>query len=361
MSFASNGELAGLRKGETPVTGAKPGIEAERDQRRASERVISCAEAGVDALREEMARDPNIFYIGQGIGIRGGNFQQTRGLWAEFGDERLRDTPIAELAQTGIGIGAALAGSRPIVDIVFFDFILEASGQVIQQVSTIHYISNGKFKVPVVIRSAMGGVRSSGPHHSHTFYSFFMHIPGLKIAVPCTAYDVKGLLKTAIRDDDPVLFIEHKGLYNSKGPVPEEEYLIPFGEGVVRRSGSDVTLVAVSLMVSRALEAASALESEGISVEVIDPRTVAPLDKETILRSVAKTGRLAIVDEAYAACGFSAEVAALISGEALDELDAPIKRICTLPAPHAFSPSLDQYLIPSKERIVHEIRLLAQS
>jgi len=342
------------------VTGAKPGIEAKRDQMRASERVISYAEAGVEALREEMARDPNIFYIGQGIGPRGGNFQQSRGLWAEFGDERVRDTPIAELAETGIGIGAALAGSRPIVDIVFFDFILEASGQVIQQASTIHYISNGKFKVPLVIRSAMGGVRSSGPHHSHTFYSFFMHIPGLKVAVPSTPYDVKGLLKTAIRDDDPVLFVEHKGLYNTKGIVPEREYLIPFGEAAIRRSGGDVTLVAVSLMVSRAMEAAAILESEGTLVEVIDPRTVAPLDKETILCSVAKTGRLAIVDEAYATCGFSAEVAALVSEEALDELDAPIKRICALPAPHAFSPSLDHYLIPSTERIVSEIRLLVQ-
>lgn len=343
------------------MRGAKSGTEAGPKQTRASERVISYAEAGVEALREEMARDPNIFYIGQGIGPRGGNFQQTRGLWAKFGNERLRDTPIAELAQTGIGIGAALAGSRAIVDIVFFDFILEASGQVIQQASTIHYISNGKLKVPVVIRSAMGGVRSSGPHHSHTFYSFFMHIPGLKVAVPSTPYDVKGLLKAAIRDDNPVLFIEHKGLYSSRGSVPQEEYVIPFGEAVIRHPGSDVTLVAVSLMVSRVLEAASILENEGISVEVIDPRTVAPLDKETILRSVAKTGRLAIVDEAYAACGFSAEVAAMVSEEALDELDAPVKRICALPTPHAFSPSLDHYLIPSKERIVSEIRLLVQS
>ncbi len=349
------------KEGENRVSEAKSGTESVPGEISGTERVISCAEAGVEALREEMARDPNVFYIGQGIGVRGGNFQQTRGLWAEFGDERLRDTPIAELAQTGIGIGAALAGSRPIVDIVFFDFILEASGQVIQQASTIHYISNGKFKVPLVIRAAMGGVRSAGPHHSHTFYSFFMHVPGLKIAVPSNPYDVKGLLKTAIRDDDPVIFIEHKGLYGSKGAVPEKEYLIPFGEAAIRRPGSDVTLVAVSLMVSRAIEAAEALESEGISVEVIDPRTVAPLDKETILHSVAKTGRLAIVDEAYAACGFSAEIAAMVSEEALDELDAPVKRICALPAPHAFSPSLDHGLIPSTDRIVQEVQLLAQS
>jgi pyruvate/2-oxoglutarate/acetoin dehydrogenase E1 component len=320
-----------------------------------TERIITYAGAGIEALREEMRRDETIVYIGQGIGPRGGNFQQTRGLWAEFGEERLRDTPISELAQAGFGIGAAMAGSRPVVDIVFLDFVAEASGQIVQQASTIHYISNGKFKVPLVIRAAMGGVRSSGPHHSHTFYSWFMHIPGLKVAVPATPYDVKGLLKTAIRDDDPVLFIEHKGIYNTKGPVPVEEYTIPFGKAVVRRAGTDVTLVAVSLMVTRALEAAEILAQQGISVEVIDPRTVAPLDKSSILNSVAKTGRVAIVDEAYATCGFSAEVAALVAEEALGSLKAPVRRICALPAPHVFSPSLDHYLLPGVERIVKEI------
>lgn len=248
-----------------------------------------------------------------------------------------------------------MAGSRPVVDIVFFDFILEASAQIIQQASTIHYISNGKFKVPLLIRAAMGGVRGSGPHHSHTFYSFFMHIPGLKVAVPSTPYDVKGLLKTALRDDNPVLFIEHKALYNAKGPVPEGGYTIPFGEAKVCRSGKDVTVVAVSLMVSRALQAAEILEQQGISVEVIDPRTVAPLDADSILRSVARTGRLAVVDEAYATCGFAAEVAALVAEEALDELDAPVRRICALAAPHALSPSLDTFLLPSVERIVREV------
>ncbi|HLI34036.1 MAG TPA: alpha-ketoacid dehydrogenase subunit beta [Terriglobia bacterium] len=321
-----------------------------------SERVGTYVEAGIEAIRDEMRRDPDIFYMGQGIGPRGGNFAQTRGLWNEFGDERLRDTPIAELAQVGLGIGAALAGSRPIVDIVFFDFILEASALLIQQASTIHYISNGKFRVPLVIRAAMGGVRNTGPHHSHTFYSFFMHIPGLRVAVPATPHDVKGLLKTALRSDDPALFIEHKALYNAKGPLPAQEYTVPFGQAAIRRPGKDVTLIAVSLMVSKALEAAEILEREGISVEVIDPRTVAPLDKETILQSVSKTGRLAILDEAYAACGFSAEVAALVSEEALDELDAPIRRICALPAPHAFSPSLNDYLIPSVDRVVREVR-----
>jgi len=323
-------------------------------------RTISYVEAGIEALREEMRRDPSIFYIGQGIGVRGGNWQQTRGLFAEFGGERFRDTPISEIGQTGIGIGAAMAGSRPVVDIVFLDFVLEAIAQIVQQASTIHYISNGKFKVPVVIRAAMGGVRSSGPHHSHTFYSFFTHIPGLKVVVPAYPYDVKGLWKTALHEDNPVMFLEHKALYGSKGPVPEEEYTIPFGQAVVRRAGSDVTVVAISAMVLRAMEAAETLAKQGFSAEVIDPRTVAPLDEEVILKSVAKTGRLAIVDEAYANSGFSAEIAARVAEKALDDLDAPVRRICALPAPHAFSPSLDSQILPSTERVVREIIELMQ-
>jgi pyruvate/2-oxoglutarate/acetoin dehydrogenase E1 component len=319
------------------------------------ERTISYVEAGIEALREEMRRDPSVFYVGQGIGARGGNWQQTRGLHAEFGDERLRDTPISEVGETGVGIGAALAGSRPIVDIVFLDFMLETCGMLIQQASTTHYISNGKYKVPLVMRGAMGGVRSSGPHHSHSVYSFFVHVPGLEVVVPATPYDTKGLLKTAIRTDNPVLFLEHKALYSTKGHVPREEYTIPFGKAAIRRPGTDVTLVAVSLMVLRALEAAEMLAGQGISVEVIDPRTVAPLDQQAILTSVAKTGRLAIADEGYAACGFSAEVAAIVAEEALDELDAPVRRICALPAPHAFSPSLEIQIQPSTERIVREI------
>ena len=334
--------------------------EAMPGKAKPEERSISYVEAGVEALREEMQRDPTIFYIGQGIGVRGGNWQQTRGLFAEFGEARLRDTPISEVGQVGLGIGAAMAGSRPIIDIVFLDFMLETLGFLIQQASTTYYISNGKIKVPMVVRGAMGGVRSSGPHHSHSCYQFFAHIPGLEVVVPATPYDVKGLLKTAIRNDNPVLFLEHKALYSSKGVVPREEYTIPFGQAAVRLAGKDVTLVAVGLMVSRALAAAELLAQKGISAEVIDPRTVAPLDREAILVSVAKTGRLAIVDEAYAACGFSAEVAALVAEEALDELDSPVRRICALPAPHAFSPSLDTYLQPSTERIVAEITRMMQ-
>lgn len=323
-----------------------------------AERVISYAEAGTEALREELRRDSTIFYIGQGIGPRGGNFQQSKGLWAEFGDERIRDTPIAELAQTAIGFGAAIAGSRPIVDIVFFDFIMEASGQLVQQASTVHYISNGKFKVPLVVRAAMGNVRCSGPHHSHTIFSWFMHVPGLKVVLPATPYDVKGLMKTAIRDDNPVLFIEHKSLYGTKGHVPPGEYTIPFGEAVIRRSGTDITLVSISAMVHKTLEAAEILSTRGISAEVIDPRTVSPLDKNTILESVRKTGRLAVIDEAYANCGFAAEIAAIVAEEAMDDLDAPIRRICSLPAPHGFSPSLVAEVLPTTERIVKEVEEL---
>ncbi len=335
---------------ESSLKTAPTGAEAA-----ATARTISYAEAGIEALRAAMRRDPSIVYMGQGIGVRGGNWQQTRGLFAEFGGHRLRDTPISEIGQTGIGIGAAMSGSRPVVDIVFMDFVLEAMSQIVQQASTIHYISNGAIKVPLVVRAAMGGVRSSGPHHSHTFYSFFAHVPGLKVVVPAYPYDVKGLLTATLHEDNPVMFLEHKGLYGSKGPVPEEEYSIPFGKAVVRREGSDVTLVAVSMMVLRAMEAAEILSKQGISVEVIDPRTIAPLDEETILKSVAKTGRLAIADEAYANCGFAAEIAALAAEKTLDSLDAPVRRICALPAPHAFSPSLDGQIVPSVERIVKEV------
>jgi pyruvate/2-oxoglutarate/acetoin dehydrogenase E1 component len=319
-------------------------------------RILTYAEAGVEGIREEMRRNPAIFYIGQGIGPRGGNFQQSRGLHMEFGEARVRDTPIAERAQTGLGIGAALAGSHPIVDIVFLDFTLEAMGEIVQQASTIHYISNGRFKVPILIRAAGGGVRSTGPHHSHTFWSFFAHIPGLKVAVPSTPYDVKGLLKTALRDENPVIFIEHKGLYNSKGPVPTDEYLIPFGQASIARRGHDVTLVALGKMVCQAIDAAAELAIAGISVEVIDPRTIAPFDKATLLESIGRTGRVAIVDEAYATCGMAAEIAAIAATEAFDDLDAPPLRICALPAPHTFSPSVDAYLVPSIERIASEIK-----
>jgi acetoin:2,6-dichlorophenolindophenol oxidoreductase subunit beta len=319
-------------------------------------REITYVDAGVEALREEMLRDETLIYLGQGIGPRGGNFRQTRGLWKEFGDHRLRDTGICELGATGVGIGAAMAGSRVVVDEVFLDFILEAMTQVVQQAANVHYSSNGKIKVPVVIRGAMGSVRNAGSHHSHAFYAWFAHTPGLKVVVPSTPADAKGLMKTAIRDDGPVIFIEHKGLYNSKGMIPDGEYLIPFGQARICREGSDLTLVAVGRMVQLALEAAARLEQQGVSVEVIDPRTIVPLDRKAIVDSIRKTGRVAIVDEAPATCGFSGELFAIACEDCFDDLDGPPLRICSLAAPNPFSPVLENQMIPSLERVVSEIQ-----
>lgn len=319
-------------------------------------REITYVDAGVEALREEMLRDDTLIYLGQGIGPRGGNFRQTRGLWKEFGDHRLRDTGICELGTTGVGIGAAMAGSRVVVDEVFLDFILEAMTQVVQQAAKVHYSSNGKIKVPIVIRGAMGSVRNAGSHHSHAFYAWFAHTPGLKVVVPATAADAKGLMKTAIRDDGPVLFIEHKGLYNTKGMIPDGEYTIPFGKARVCREGQDLTLVAVGRMVQVALEAAARLEQQGVSVEVIDPRTIVPLDRKAIVDSIRKTGRIGIVDEAPAACGFSGEIFAIACEDCFDDLDGPPLRICSLPAPNPFSPVLENQMIPGVDRVVSEIQ-----
>jgi pyruvate/2-oxoglutarate/acetoin dehydrogenase E1 component len=313
-------------------------------------------DAGVEALREEMRRDQTIIYIGQGIGPRGGNFRQTRGLWDEFGEERVRDTGINELGATGLGIGASMAGSRVVVDEVFLDFALQAMTQIIQQAATTSYLSHGKIKVPVVIRSAMGALRNAGPHHSHTFFSWFASTPGLKVALPATPGDVKGLLKTALREKGPVIFIEHKALYNVKGPVPDGEYQIPFGEARVCHPGKDVTLVATSWMVHLATEAAALLEKEGISVEVVDPRTIVPLDVKTLVGSVKKTGCVIALDESPAFCSFASEVLALASEHCLNDLKVPPRRICSLPVPNPFSPPLEAAMIPSVEGIANEIR-----
>jgi acetoin:2,6-dichlorophenolindophenol oxidoreductase subunit beta len=319
-------------------------------------REIKYVDAGVEAVQEEMRRDPNIIYLGQGIGPREGNYKQSRGLWTEFGERRVRDTPISELGQVGVGVGAAMAGARPIVDIVFLDMIMEAMGQIVEQAATIHYTSNGKIRVPVVIRAAMGTVRSTGPHHSRCFYSWFAHVPGLKVVLPASPEDVKGFMKTAIRDDGPVMFIEHKFLFNKKGPVPDGEYTIPFGKASILREGTDVTIVAMSLMVRKAIDAAEILSQEGIAAEVIDPRTIVPLDREAILDSVKKTGRLVIVDEAPAFCGFSAEIAAIVGEQALEFLNAPIQRVCALHTPHPFNPALEAAMLPSVAGIVDAVR-----
>lgn len=323
-------------------------------------RELKYVDAGVEALREEMRRDDTLVYIGQTVGRRAGTFRQTRGLWEEFGDERLRDTGICELAATGIGIGAAMAGSRVVVDEVFLDFVLEAMTQIIQQAANVSYLSNGKIKVPLVIRGGMGALRSAGAHHTHTFYSWFASTPGLKVVLPSTPFDVKGLLKTALRENGPVIFVEHKALYNTKGLVPEEEYAIPFGEARVCREGKDLTVVAVSAMVNLALEAASTLEKYGIQTEVIDPRSVVPLDTKTIVNSIRKTGRVVAVDEAPPMCSFASEISALAGEHCLSDLKVPPRRICSLPVPSPFSPTLEQAMRPSVDRIVSEIRRMAE-
>jgi pyruvate dehydrogenase E1 component beta subunit len=318
-------------------------------------RVITYSDAGVEALREEMRRDDSIVYIGQGIGPRGGNFRQTKGLWKEFGDDRLRDTGICELGATGVAIGAAMAGTRTIVDEVFLDFALEAITQIVQQAANISYMSNGKIKAPVLIRGAMGSVRSAGAHHSHTFYNWFANTPGLKVVLPATPYDVKGLFKSSLREPGPVVFIEHKSLYNVKGVVPEDEFIIPLGEARIVREGKDLTIVAMSRMVSLAIQAAAALEKEGISAEVIDPRSIVPLDRQRITDSIKKTGKLVVIDESPSFCSFAGELLAIAVEDCFNEMQVVPKRICSMGVPNPFSPVLENLMIPTVDRIVSEI------
>jgi pyruvate/2-oxoglutarate/acetoin dehydrogenase E1 component len=319
-------------------------------------REMSFVEATVEALKEEMRRDPSIIYMGEGIGPRGGNFKQSKGLHAEFGDKRVRDTPISELGFTGIGIGAAMAGLHPVVDLMFADFIAEAMSQVVHQAAKIHYISGGRIEVPLVIRVAFGERRSAGAHHSSSLYPWFMHQPGLKVAVPSNPADARGLWKAALRERCPVMIFEHKALYTTKGLVPPDGHVVPLGVASVVRAGRDVTVVATGNMVQKSVHAAEQLQGEQISVEVIDPRTLVPLDKAAILSSLEKTGRLVIADEAFECCGFGSEIAAIAVGEGFDLLDAPVERVCMPQAPHPFSPPLQEALIPNVNHIVAAVR-----
>jgi len=318
-------------------------------------RIITYADAGVEALREEMAKDDSIVYIGQGIGPRGGNFRQTRGLWKQFGDDRLRDTGICELGATGVAIGAAMAGTRTVVDEVFLDFALEAITQIVQQAANISYMSNGKIKAPVLIRGAMGAVRNAGAHHSHTLYNWFANTPGLKVVLPSNPYDLKGLFKSSLREPGPVVLIEHKSLYNTKGDVPEDGYLIPLGDARIVREGKDLTIIAMSRMVDLAAKAAVELEQKGISAEVIDPRTIVPLDRKKITDSIKKTGKLVVIDESPSFCSFAGELLAIAVEDCFHELQVTPKRICSLPVPNPFSPVLENQMIPSVDRIVDEV------
>ncbi len=321
-------------------------------------RELTFTAAAREGLSEEMARDPAVFVMGEGIGERGGNWATTTGLYETYGPWRLRDTPISERGFTGLCTGAALVGGRPVVDFMFLDFLLDAMGEIINQTSKMQYMSAGRLTMPLVFRGSIGVGFASATHHSGNYYPMLARVPGLRVVVPSTPRDAKGLLKTAIRADDPVFFLEHKAVLNLKGPVPEpeDEYLIPFGEAAVAHEGTDVSVVAVALMVHRTLEVAAALEREGISVEVIDLRSVAPLDIETILASVHKTGRLLIVDEDYGPFGVGAEIAAQVMARAFDDLDAPVARLNGAFAPVPYSPPLEAAMQPDAARIERAIR-----
>lgn len=324
-------------------------------------REMTFTAAAREGLAEEMARDPTIFVVGEGIGARGGNFNTTAGLYELHGPERLRDTPISERGFTGLCTGAAMTGTRPVVDFMFLDFLLDGMGELINQTAKIQYMSDGRIKMPIVFRGCIGVGGSAATHHSGNYYTIFSHHPGFRVVVPSTPRDAKGLIKTAIRSDDPVFFLEHKSLLNTKGPVPDEEELIPFGQALVRREGTDATVVAIALMVNRTLEACAELAKEGVEIEVIDPRTLAPLDIDTILASVQKTGRLLIVDEDYGPAGLGAEIAAQVLARAFDDLDAPVARLNGVHTPIPYSPPLEAAVVPNKQRIAQAIRdLLAE-
>jgi len=324
-------------------------------------RSVTWMQATLEALAAEMEANPGIFVLGEGIGKRGGNFKTTAGLYERFGEERLRDTPISERGFTGLAGGAAITGTRPVVDFMFADFLLDAVGEVVNQIAKMQYMSSGRLKMPVLLRGCIGIGHSAATHHSGGYYPMYAHFPGLRVVVPSTPYDAKGLLHHALRCDDPVLFLEHRELLSVKGPVPEATYEIPFGQAVVVRTGSDVSVVAVALMVQRALQACDKLAADGVSVELIDPRTVAPLDVETILQSVAKTGRLLIVDETFAPFGFGAEIAVQIVDRGFDDLDAPIRRLNGLHTPTPYSPPLEAAVVPDVDAIVRAVRdLLAE-
>jgi pyruvate dehydrogenase E1 component beta subunit len=319
-------------------------------------REITYRQALLEALREEMQRDESVFLLGEDIAEFGGSYKVTAGLLDEFGPERVRNTPISEAAIVGTALGASLVGMRPVAELMYVDFAAIAMDQIVNQAAKVRYMFGGKAKASLVIRTQGGAGRSSAAQHAQSLEAWFVHIPGLKVVQPSTPYDAKGLLKSAIRDDNPVMFLEHKLLYPVQGPVPEEEYLIPLGQADIKRAGSDVTVVATSRMVHRSLGAAEKLALEGIEVEIIDPRTLNPLDEETILTSVRKTQHLVVVYEAYERCGIGAEIAALVANQAIDSLDAPIERVAALNTPVPFSPKLENYVIPNEERIMAGIK-----
>ncbi len=316
-----------------------------------SDRQLTYGEAVREALAEEMRRDPRVFLIGEDVAEAGHPFKVLTGLVEEFGKDRVIDTPISEPGYAGIGVGAAMTGMRPVVDVMFGDFITLAMDQIVNQAAKVHYMSGGKLKVPIVFRTTLGAGRRSAAQHSQSLHAWVSHIPGLKVALPATPYEAKGLMKTAIRDDSPVVIFEDKMMYRVKGPVPAEEYLVPFGVADVKRAGTDITIVATSSMVQVALGAATMLEEIGISAEVIDPRTTFPLDKQTLIDSAKKTSRVIVVDEGYERYGVTAEMASVIAEGAFYHLDAPVKRIGAMDVPVPFSPVLEDLTVPSEKTV----------
>jgi pyruvate dehydrogenase E1 component beta subunit len=314
-------------------------------------RELTLGEAVREALAEEMRRDPRVFICGEDIAEAGTVYKVLSGLVEEFGTERVLDTPISEAGFTGMAVGAAMTGMRPVVDIMFGDFSTLVMDQMVNQAAKIHYMSGGKWKVPMVMRATLGATRRSAAQHSQSLHAWFCHIPGLKVVLPSTPYDAKGLMKTAIRDDNPVVFFEDKMMYRMKGPVPAEDYTIPFGVADIKRPGTDITIVATSSMVQVALGAAKLLEEAGISAEVIDPRTVWPLDEQTLVESVKKTSRAIVVDEGYGRYGVTAEIASVIAEGAFFNLEAPVKRMGAMHVPIPFSPPLEDATVPTEQTV----------
>jgi len=323
-------------------------------------RELTMAEAVREALSEEMRRDQSVFVMGEDVAEAGTPFKVLSGMVEEFGKSRVIDTPISEPGFTGIGVGAAMTGLRPVVDIMFGDFLTLVMDQLVNQAAKVHYMSGGAWKVPMVLRTTLGASRRSAAQHSQSLQAWLSHVPGLKVVLPSTPYDAKGLLKTAIRDDNPVIFFEDKMMFRLKGPVPVEDYTIPFGVADIKREGEDITLVATSSMVQVALGAATLLEEIGLSAEVVDPRTTWPLDEKTLIESAKKTSRAIVIDEGYEKYGVTAEIASVIAAGAFYDLDAPVKRIGAMHVPIPFSPPLEDATIPTEKAVFEAARAMCK-
>jgi pyruvate dehydrogenase E1 component beta subunit len=322
----------------------------------ATTRTRTFVQALNEALDIAMARDPNVYMLGEDIGEMGGDFGVTRGLWAKYGDARVRDTPLSEAAIIGASVGSAMLGMRPVAEIMFADFIGECYDQLVNNAAKMHYMFDGQFKAPIVVRTACGGGFGGGPHHSQSVEGWFLNVPGIVLVAPSTPADAKGLLLASIENDNPIIFLEHKALYRIKGEVPEGYYTTPLRKAAVARAGSDVTVVATMKMVHEALAAAADLEKEGVSVEVIDLRTIRPYDAETVLESVRKTGRAVVANEAPKIGGLAAELSATIGEECFHDLKAPVARVAGLDTPIPFSLVLEKYILPGKEQVIAGIR-----